>query len=296
MSDAIAAPAAASAPAGTPTATDVKAPTAPTPLKIKGIEFKSEDDAYAEIERGRQSGKLLTEAEKRLRESTKRDKSWEEMVSEVKTKKDAKLIIKQLGLSKEEAADLFGKYLYENEVLPAEMSPEKRRIRELEAEKAEREALIEADKKTAKAREHEAQTQQEAAKLRKEIESVIASKKIPATRLALKRVANYLSSYAEAGVDIPMDRAVDLVAEDYKQEFGELFDDATPDQLMEFFGKQRWHKIGKKVSDWALAQARGKIPAPPPAHEQVTRQPALAKSTEGKLSPQDFMKVLKGVK
>ena len=107
-------------------------PEAPKSLKIKNVEFKSEDDAYAEIERGRQSNKLLTEAHKRLAESARRDKDWEGLKSEVKTKKDARKVIEALGLSKEEAVETFGRWIYEEEVRAKELSPEQRRIRELE--------------------------------------------------------------------------------------------------------------------------------------------------------------------
>lgn len=286
-----AAPAAATdAPAGGAAPTP-KAPEAPKPLTIKGHSFKSEDDAFAEIERGRQSGKLLTEAQKRLMQASQKEKEWGDLVGEVKTKKDAKRVIEKLGLSKEEAVEIFGRWLYQEEVVAKEMSPEQRRIKELEAQAAkfQEEKAAEAQKK--QDAENEQATKREESRLREELTKVLEAKKVPATRLALRRLANYMASYAEAGADVPVERAADMVMEDYKQEYGEMFDEATPDQLIEFFGKTRWHALARKVSDWALARARGNIPAMP--QEPVSqRKPAKA---EEKMTPQEYQKFLKGI-
>lgn len=263
------------------------APPAPKEIKIKGVAFKSEDDAYAEIERGRQSGKLLTEAQKRLQEASRRDKDFEELVGEVKTKKQAQRLIEKLGLSKEEAVEVFGKYIYEQEILPKELSPEQRRIRELEAKLAQEEETKTRAKKEAEQRELEASTKREEARLREELTKVINDKKIPGTRLALRRLANYMRSYAEAGAEVPVERAADLVMEDYKQEFGELFDEASPDQLAEFFGEQKWRALAKKVSEWALAKARGNVKVP---EVQIQRKPKAEKSE--KITPAEYQKFL----
>lgn len=265
----------------------------PKPLSIGGISFRNENEAKAEIERGRQSNKLLTEAQRRLLESSKKEKDWETLVGEVKTKKDAKRVIEKLGLSKEEAVEVFGRWLYENEVLPKELSPEQRRIKELEAEKARYDEERKAKEEEAKAKQHEEMTLKEAQKLRAELEQVLNSKKVPGTRLALRRLANYMQSYAEAGADIPAERAADLVAEDYRQEFGELFDEATPDQIVEFFGKEKFLKLAMKVSQWALA--RSKTPAQTQTPDlPIARSPKSEASD--KMTPQEFLRWQKGLK
>ncbi len=281
-------------PAAAPTGNGV-APAAaePKPLVIGGLSFRNENEAKAEIERGRQSNKLLTQAERRNLEAAKREKDWEGLVSEVKTKKDAKRVIEKLGLSKEEAVEIFGRYVYETEVLPKELSPEQRRIRELEAEKAARDEEKATEAKAKEQREHEEMTTREAQKLRGELEKVLTDKKVPATRLALRRLANYLAAYNDAGADIPVDRAADLVAEDYKQEFGELFDESSPEQLVEFFGKEKWLKLAKKVSQWALASKKepGTTTSPP-----IENRPVQKSNQNDKMTPQEFAKWSRGVK
>lgn len=262
----------------------------PRLVKIKDREYK-EEDAYAEIERGRQSTKLLTEANKRAQEASRRDKDWETLVSEVKTKKDAKKVIERLGLSKDEAVDIFGRWLYQEEVLPKEMSPEQRRIKELEAEGAKYKDAEAARAKEAKDAEEQQLTRKEEARLKAELTKVIQDKKIPGTRLALRRLANYLGTYAEAGQEVTTEQAADMVMEDYRQEFSELMDEATPDQLAEFFGEQKWRMLARKVSDWALSRARGNVKVP---DVQVKSRPPAPK--EEKMNPQEFQKWLRSVK
>lgn len=277
-------------------ATNTPAPEAPKPLVVGGISFKSEADAKAEIERGRQSGKLLTEAQKRLFEASKKEKEWAELTGEVKTKKDARKVIERLGLSKEEAIDVFGRWLYQEEVLPRELDPKERRIRELEAEKARFEEERANKEKAAKDEEFTQLTKKEEARLKEELTKILQSKKFPNTRIALRRLANYMASYAEAGADVPADRAADMVMEDYRQEYGELFDESTPDQLAEFFGPQRWQALAKKVSEWALSRARGNMTAAPKGSIPARTGQPVPQKQEGKMSPQEYLKFMRSVK
>ena len=275
------------------------APKAPAPppksLKIKGVEFVSEDAAFAEIERGRKSNQLLTEAHKRLSEAQKRDKEWESLRSEVKTKKDARKVIENLGLSKDEAIEIFGRYIYDEEVLPREMSPEQRRIRELESEKAR----FEEERAREKQQREEAQlaerTKKAEANLRAELTKVLEGKKVPATRLALRRLANYLASYANAGAEIPVERAADLVMDDYKNEFTELLGEATPEQMIDFLGKDAFLAFAKKISDWAV---RSSAQRQPNFHETSRKSVSAVKSgsQNAKMTPQEFEKYMRSVK
>lgn len=271
------------------------APPAPKTIRIKNAEFKSEDDAYAEIERGRRANQMLSEAQRRLHESSKKEKDWENLRSEVRTKKDARKVIEQLGLSQEEATEVFGRWLYETEVVAKEMSPEQRRIKELEAQMAKFNEEKENTVKQKKKEEFEAAAKQAETQLRKELTELLQNKKVPSTRLALRRLANYMASYAQVGADIPASQAADLVMADYRQEVGELFDEASADQLVEFLGKQRWMALAKKVSDWALNRnkpAQGE-PITPPQTAQF-RPKTEVKSD--KMTPQEFQKFLRSVK
>lgn len=260
MSDAPAAPAPA-APAATPAASEQKAaPPEARSLKVRDLEFKTEDEAYAEIQRGRQSGKLLTEADKRFRAAAEKEKNWEQ----TKATKDIGKIIEALGLPREEAVALFEKWYMDGVIKPSQMDPRERENADLKAKlkavEDEKAAAAEKQKREALDKETEA----EKVKLRQEIEGVLNGKKLPATRHALRRVADYLMAYGEVGQKVPMQIAVDRVLSDYRQEFGDIIDEAEPTQLEQFLGKERFLKLAKKVSQWALAASKGAATPPPP--------------------------------
>lgn len=262
----------------------------PKPLKIKHAEFKSEDEAWAEIERGRQANKLMAEANRRLAQSSKHEKDWEDLRSEVKTKRDAKKVIERLGLSKEEAVEVFGRWLYNEEVVAREMSPEQRRIRELEAEVNKTKEAREAEERKQQEAAREAAAQQEEAKLREEFTKALQAKRIPPTRLAIRRIANYMAAYAAQGVEVPVDRAIDLVMEDYRTEFGEMFDELEPDQLIEKLGKERFMKLAKKISGWALKRSQPQQP------QEVIQKRVEKPSKESKMTPQEFQAYMRGIR
>lgn len=261
-----------------------------TPVKIKGAEFKSEDDAWAEIERGRQSGKLLTEAQKRLETSLRKEKEHEARLKAVKS--DYNKAAEALGLTHEEAVDLFSRYLYDKEVAPQKLSPEALRAKQLDEEnkklKAERDTRVKAEQK----QEFDKQVAQESLRLRQELEGLIKERKIPGTRIAVKRLASYLASYQEAGVSVPAARAADMLMADYKQEFGELMDEASPEQLEEFLGKERMQKLARNISKWAISKLKGAAPKPvEDAVKDITKNGTGKK----KLTPGDFDKFMGGI-
>lgn len=261
------------------------APKAPEKFKVGDLEFSSIEDAKAEIARGRQSNKLLTEADKRLKAAAEKERTLDDL----KKSKSFKRYMEITGMSREEAAEEAAKYFYETEILPKEMSPEARRAAEAEARLKE----YEEREKTAKQKEREAalarQTQEEVVKLRTELEGILNSKKIPGTRFALRRVAEYKQAYLDQGVDVPTSVAVDRVLADYRSEFGGIMDEATPEQLISFLGQERFQKLAKKVSQWVLSSRKTAAPEPQPAMSLVNRQEQPRRRS---LSPQQFQELL----
>lgn len=266
-------------------------PEAPKTLKIKNAEFKSEDEAWAEIERGRQANKLMAEANRRLAQSSKQEKDWEDLRSEVKTKRDAKKVIERLGLSKEEAVEVFGRWLYNEEVVAREMSPEQRRIRELEAEVNKTKEAREAEERKKAEEAREAAAQQEEVKLREEFTKALQAKRIPPTRLAIRRIANYMAAYAAQGVEVPVDRAIDLVMEDYNTEYGEMFDELDADGIKAKLGHERFMKLAKKISGWALKRAQPQQP-----QQEVVPKRTEKQEKSDKMTPQEFQAYMRGLR
>lgn len=292
MSDGVAAPAAPAAPA--PSGDSAKAAPAQTPnqaqaqkFKLEDLEFQSAADAKAEVLRGRQANKLLTESDKRLKAAAEKEKALEGL----KKTKRFKDFMAFTGMSQEEALQEAAQFFYENELVPKQQDP---RERELAAHKARIKEFEEKEARTkreAEEKEHQAATAREVEQIRKDLEEALNSKKIPGTRYFVRRVAEYMQAYNQHGVKIPTQVAVDRALADYKKETSELFDEASVDQLISLFGEDRWRKLAKKVSTWALGKAKQPpaAPAMPVANQNVD---------QGKRSirPQDFEKFIKGVK
>lgn len=253
-----------------------------------------EAQALSEIQRGRQSGKLLTEAQKRLEASNAKDKTREMAKRAIKSGNVDKLA-EALDMTHEEAVEVMSKYLYEKEIKPKQMSPEQQKIAALEARLREVDDLKAADEKGKKDEAFKLEVQQSIQKLKAELEPILNSKKIPNTRVALRRVATMMKSYEEAGVSIPAERAVDMVMADYQTEFGELLDGAGPDQLEAFLGKERMTKLAKSISQWALARLKGGNMKQPTSDTTQDITKARGPDTK-KMTPGDFTRFIGGIK
>jgi len=259
-----------------------------TKVKIADYEFDSENDAKSEIERGRQSVKLLNEAHKRLEASTKKEREFE--ARRRAAKGDFNKLIELGELSREEAIEAAGKWYYQNVVLPEQMSPAEREKQALKAELDRIKGERAQEEKETQAKVFQAKVQEQIARLRQELEPLLNEKKVPNTRNALRRVANYMKAYQEAGVEIPAAKAVELMVADYQQEFGEMLDEATPEQLEQFLGKERMQKLAKNISKWALGRLKG---APKPT-ENTTKD--ITKTGERKkMTPGEFNKFIGGI-
>lgn len=265
------------------------APAKPSKLKIGDWEM-DESAARSEIERGRQSGKLLTEAQKRLERASGIEKRFEALKASVK--KSPKAALEALGLSKEEASDVFSRYLYEEEILPSQMSPEQQRMRQMEAQLKGYEEEKNKTAETAKETKFKSEVEQASNKLVKEIQDLLAAKKVPATRVFMRRMAHYLSSYNENGADIPTERAAEMAIEDYKSDFNHFFGESSIDQMEEFLGKETLYKLASKVSQWAIAKRKG--PQAPPKTDVPQVNNGRAQGREKKTDPNALMKKYSG--
>ena len=302
MSDGTAAAPAQTAPAGENATSEVinkvtneagKAPSKGiTPVRLKIGDWEGDEAAArSEIERGRQSGKLLTEAQKRLEKASSLEKRFESLKAQVR--KSPKAALEALGLSKEEAADVFSRYLYEEEIRPSQMSPEQRELAELKAKLQGHEEEKTKKAETEKQTQFKQQVEQESQKLVKEIQGLLAAKKVPATRVFMSRMAHYLSAYHDNGADIPTERAADLAIEDYKSDFNHFFDESTPEQIEEFLGKEAWLKLASKISKYALAKRKGGVPQPD-NKEVVQFQANKRQAREKKTDPNELLRKMSG--
>lgn len=282
---------------GTPIKKDPKnsadkkaAPPAP-PKRYKIGDFEGDENALkSEIERGRQANKLLTEAQKRSEKAAQIEKA--EAARKDKLRKDLfTTLTKEYGLTREEALEQMAQAIYQHEIVPSQESPEKRAIRERDAQIAEFKAKEQARADAEKKAKYDADVAKASKQLYDDVSKLLESKKIPRTRQFMFRVAHYLNAYQDSDTEIPTERAADLAMEDFREEVGSLLDDSSPEQIQELLGKERWNKLAHKISNWALAQVKGgRLPK---GKEPDTIEPKVQKGPK-KYSPNDVLKEVFG--
>jgi hypothetical protein len=173
-----------------------------------------------------------------------------------------------LKLTKEQKRDLIEKY-YQKEYLETDqLTPDQKRIRELEAEKAARD---EKDRKDAQTKESERQSQL-AAKwqetYQKQIIEAIEKGGFPKTPRTAARVAFYMAQAAESGFDAPLETIIAQVGRDYEQELQAILADGVP---MEAILKVIPPAFLKRLRKYDLDQYKtkqAKLNAPPSAREE----------------------------
>ncbi len=259
-------------------------------IKIKDVEL-DEDAAYAEIQRARQSSKLLTEAQKRAEAADKKEREFRERLERVKTKGDLGELLKDLDLSPEEERKLLAGHLYSRHIEPEQLSPEQKRIRELEAQVAERQRQDEEGKQKEQSAA-ERQAQEEAFReVENEINAAIESGKLPKSRLLVQSVATWLRRAEAAGRSIPIEHAVQLGKEDAISVTGEVVDSSSVQELEALWGEKRLYEHATKMSRWLVSKLGQQ------AGTQRQSMPARPQAQQGKpkrLTPQEFLRLQRG--
>lgn len=264
---------------------ETKAAAAKAKLKIKDLEL-DEDAAYREIQRGRQTSKLLTEAQKRAMAAEQKEAAL--AAKQGKYKEDLGAFFEDLGVDEETAAQLAADYIYKKQILPQEMSPEQRRVAELEAKLAE----YETEKKTVEEMRAEAErntiVQQESQRLQAELVEAAKAGKIPSTQYGMRKIAAKMLELETRGLSVPLEQVAAAVREESGREFGEIAATAEIADLREWLGEGNFKAMSKKVLDYFLGQMQTSKPAP------VVRN-ATPTQVE-KLTPEQFLRKMEGRK
>lgn len=166
------------------------------------------------------------------------------------------------------------------------LTPEQRRIRELEAAEAERQAKAKEEQEKAAKTETEAEQARYSEKLNGEIKGLLEKGRLPQDPYVVKRLASLMFDHLEAGGD-----AEGLAAEDFlpllndtlKREHEAYLGKLTGEQIAEQFPE-----MAAKVRKHFVAQAqkrRGQVPVQP---ERRERPDAAPKRRPG--SPNDALR------
>jgi len=254
-------------------------------LKIKDLEM-DEESAYREIQRGRQTAKLLTEAQKRAQAAEQKEAAL--AAKKGKYKEDLGSFFEDLGVDENTAAQLAADYIYKNQILPQEMSPEQRRVAELEAKLAEYETEKTTLEQMRTESERAAVVQAESQRLQAELVEAAKAGKIPATQYGMRKIASKMLELESRGLSVPLEQIAAVVREESGREFGEVAASAEIADLREWLGEGNFKAMSKRILDYFLGQMQSSKPTP-------ATKPVVSDNVR-KMTPQEFLKKMEGRK
>lgn len=209
-------------------------------LKVNGKTVKAKIDLSDEeaVKRELQKAYAMTEVSEENANIKKalsaRIEAW---------KKNPDLALKDLGIDPD-------KYLEEKatrELEEMKLTPEQKRIRDLEAKLAEREEL---ERQIQAEREAQLQAQKDAEAmeyLRAEItEALSKSTFLKPSPVLERRVADTMATYSEKYPNVTAEQVLPIVERELQDEFNELLDMMPEEYIEKFFKKPTLDKIGKK--------------------------------------------------
>jgi len=271
------------------TTTQQAQPNAPVKQKLKIGDLElDEEAAYREIQRGRQTSKLLTEAQKRAQMAEQKEAAI--AAKQAKYKEDLSALFEDLGVDDNYAAQLAADYIYKKQILPQEMTPEQRRVAELEAQldnfKTEKQKQEEAQREA----ERQYVIQQESQRLQQELVEAAKAGKIPSTQYGMRKIAAKMLELESRGLSVPLEQVAQVVREESGQEFGQIAASAEIQDLRDWLGDANFKAMSKRILDYFLGQMQT---------PKVTAQKSKVQSTPDdgkKLTPEEFLRKMEGRK
>ena len=252
----------------------------PRKMKLK-VDGRNEELSEEEVIKWAQMGRA---AQSRFQEAAAMRKQAEDFIQMLKTNPRAVLENKNIGVDlRKFAEDYLGEQLRAQQ-----MTPEQRRIKELEDSLKAKEAQEAEGKKTAEQRQHDAEIAQYQQEYDISIPQAIEKAGLPKTPYTVKRITDYMISALNNGVDVSPDAVTEMVRQDYMSDLIALAGGMDGDRLLALFGDGVSNKIRK--ADLArlkkgLAGQGGAEPQLEPTEDETPSQPAQpskAKSTPKK--------------
>jgi hypothetical protein len=201
-----------------------------------------------------QKASLGYSAHEKFEESAKQRKEIEKITSNIKKNPVEALMDPSLGLSEDQIRSAFEQWYHNKFILKEELSPEQRR-------QAERDAKLkryeEEELKQNKAKEEEELNQvtaREREHLQKTIIDALEASKLPRTKAVVGRIAFYMRENRINGWDAPMEHIMELVKNERREEYKELGQVATVEELIDLLGPD----LIKKIRQHDLQQLRSK--------------------------------------
>jgi hypothetical protein len=243
-------------------------------LKIKGREMEVDDSKYHEYA---QKGAAATET---WQEAAKMKREAEAFIHELKTNPMKVLKDPNLGVDMRKIAEEFIWEQMQEESLSPEQIQQRERDKELEEYRSEKQRLKqqEEQQKMSELDEHYS------ADYDKRITTALQTAGLPRTVGTVRRITDYMLNDVRKGVERDMTDYLDLVREDYFNDFNEFFDQTDGDRLMKFLGDKNLKKI--RESDLKKL----KTTTPQQGHTFVPGKGMVSAKPQKKLGGEDWVR------
>lgn len=253
--------------------------------------------------KGKESARLLSKAEQRAQEAAKKEAEVEKRLARFKSKdvKEIRAALREMGVDELSLANAVGT----EKLAEMDLTPEQKRIRDLEAKEAER--LKQDDE--AKSKETEAKRAAEVERHKETLADTFMQAmeiaKIPksSARVAFSRLAMLYQAADGMGLQVTPEQAADVMRNGLKDEHKSLYSrkneqgaeeldvDALESAVTEWFGEEGWKAMNRKaVARYRANKAQGVI-APPAPREEA--QPEAQKPARGRNFWKDLNERLK---
>lgn len=193
-------------------------------------------------------------ANEKFNEAKKLKSEYDRLSEMMKKNPIQALMDPALGLTKEQIRDAVEPWYHEEFIKSEQMTPEQKRIRELESivEKTKKQEEELAARKKEEEQEKLTSTQREY--LQNQILEALDQSGLPKTKNVVSRIAFYMRQNAENGWDAPMDFIIRQVKQERQSSFRDEFAGSTPEQIIELFGEDLIRKISRHHVDQLLAK------------------------------------------
>jgi hypothetical protein len=271
-----------------PTKEEIKELKKRLKIKVDGEEFEEEIDLADEegLKRHLQMSKV---AQKRMQEFSSLRKEVEDFVGAMKDPKQARAIMRELGLNERELAEL----IINDAIEESKKTPEQLAMEKIEQEKEKLRKELDAIKKEKEESELRAKQERFEKELENEMITAIDKAGVPVSPYMIKRTADFMSLALENNIKLSPAEILPLVISEVKGDIKKLVADMPDEVLEEYLTKDRLSNYRKKAIAKAkeVAQAVGQSQVKATGQSELkTKEEKAAKDEPKKMSVRDWLK------
>ena len=194
-------------------------------------------------------------ASEKFESAAKQKKEVEKIIARAKTDPIGALTDPELGLTEDQIREAFEKWYSKKYIEPETLTPEQRRLKELEEKNSKWEESEKKQKEELAKAEEEKLTAFEREKLQKDIVSAIDANGLKKTPFVVSRLAFYTNANLKNGWDAPMDLIVQKVKEESDAIASDFLDEDNIDMFIKRYG-DRGEAFVKRVNKYYLEKLR----------------------------------------